>query len=154
MQSESTQLISRFMSRDLQWSMKLKLLMDTFWHQEVRQPQSAVATRQQRCAWSQKWDKNTSRVYTHTFKSCFIKKKSRKTRSQDWFEDFGPGYPRRHSSIACSSCSSWHWGPKWRQRRRLTLEMTERAGPLAPLAEERRAVISLNDDSLSHFRRP
>lgn len=37
--------------------------------------------------------------------------------------------------MACSSCNSWQWGPQWRQRRRLTLGMTERDAPLAPLGE-------------------
>lgn len=48
------------------------------------------------------------------------------------------GYPRRQSSIACSSCNSGLWGPQWRWRRGLTWAMAERAGTLSPLWERRR----------------
>lgn len=79
MQPESTQLISRCMSRDLQWSMKLKLLMDTFQHQEVRQPQSAVATRQQRCVWPQEMrQKHVQCIYTHLQQLFHLKKSQEK----------------------------------------------------------------------------
>lgn len=42
-------------------------------------------------------------------------------------------YPRKQSSISCSSCNSGLWGPQWRWRRGLTRAMVERAGTLAPL---------------------
>lgn len=162
MQSESTQLISGFTRREPPVEHEIKII-DGYILTPIGQAATVshdhMATEVCVCVCPQEF-RHTCNIYTHSFNSCLIiKKKTWKIIHYDWFECLGSGYPRRQSSIARSSCSSWHWGPKWRQRRRLTLEMTERAGPLAPLGQEKkkktgRTVISINDDSLSHFRRP
>lgn len=144
--------------------MKLKLLMDTFWHQEVRESVGCMYTCGHLVAvhiasktvyfLHTVYQYKSTCIHTQVLINCniqyinwLIKTEAHRKfhRFKSEFETdlkicalvYKSDYPRRQSSIACSSCNSWHWGPQWRQRRCLTLAMTARAGPLAPLGEEK-----------------